>query len=195
MSGSNVEFGELVTLLARAAPDQLQRLRQEYPTASAELRPGGVLGESKLEIGCAVAQAALAKYSDEATRLLPLLRKRLGRSRTFDLIAKVVAAGGSTGALAALSFGADDAKAKIAVGVAFLGSVCGILFDYLQKDVASGSVSDAYNKLVAALVAANELMRTLPVLCSGGDSEELKAALTRANETATTLNELTLRYK
>ena len=195
MTASGVEFGELVTLLARASPDELQRLRNAYPQAHAELRPGGVLGASNFEIGCAVAQAALAKYSDEATRLLPILRKRLARSQAFDLIAKIIAAAGSTGALAALSFGAADTKATVAAAVAFVGSVCSILFASLQKDIASGSVSDAYNRLIIALVGAGELIRTLPVLCSGGKSEELKTALAKANETATTLNELTLRYK
>lgn len=193
--GTGVEYGELVTLLARAAPSQLEDFRKTYPEARAELRPGGVLGASDLKIGCDVALAALASYSDDAKKLLPLLRKRLGRSQAFDLTAKIVAAAGSTGTLAALSFGTSDTNAKIAAVVAFLGSVCGILFASLQKDVASGSVSDAYNKLILALVTASDLARSLPALCSAGESEELKAALAKANETAAVLNELTLRYQ
>jgi hypothetical protein len=195
MAFSNTEFGELVTLLERSAPEELERLKRAYPQARAELRPGGVLGDSNLEIGCKVAQAALVEYSNDASKLLPKLRKRLARSQMFDLIAKVIAAAGSTGTLAALSFGTVDMRTTIAAAVAFAGSVCSILFASLQKDIASGSVSDAYNRLITALVGASELMRTLPVLCSAGETEELKAALSKANQTATILNELTFRYK
>jgi hypothetical protein len=192
--GSASEFGELVTLLAHTAPEELDNLRQKFPGASAELRPGGVLGGSSADVGCSVAIAALSKYSKLAKQLLPRLRRRLAWSWRFDLVAKFAAAFGSGGTVGALVAGADSDKTVIAAVVALIGSVCSLVFAYLQRDVAAGSVPDSYNRLITALVEADDLQRTLPRLCAQGTSPELSAALEKANETAKGLNELSIRF-
>jgi hypothetical protein len=191
--GRAAEFGELVTLLDRFDPAELDRLRGQFPDASAELRLGGVLGDSSEEIGCSVAIAALSKASEAAAKLLPRLRGRLTWSLRFDLVSKLTATIGSGGAIGALTAGADD-KAILGACVALVGSICSVIFGYLQRDVSSGSVTDAYNRLIVSLVEADEVLRTLPALCSRGASAKLEEVLGRANGAASTLNELAIRF-
>lgn len=191
--GNTTEFGELVSLLDRMDPDEIGRLRDRFPEAKAQLRPGGVLGDSSSEIGCRVALAALSKANEAAAKLLPQLRRRLAWSLRFDLVSKLTATVGSGSAIGALTVGADD-KAIIGAWVALLGSVCSVIFGYLQRDVSSGSVTDAYNRLITSMVEADELLRTLPRLCAQEPSAELDEFLTKANGIARQLNELTIRF-
>jgi hypothetical protein len=195
MPAASLEFGELVTLLAHIAPDELARLRAKFPAAEAELRPGGVLGDSSPDLGCETTLAALSKFAKLAMQLVPKLRKRLSWSWRFDLIAKIAAACGSGGTVGALTTGIQQDKAVFAAIVALIGSICALIFSSLQRDEAAGSVSDAYNRLIVALVEAEELQRTLPQLCAHGASPELNDALSKANETARNMNELWIRYK
>lgn len=191
--GASTEFGELVSLLDREDPAEINRLRDRFPEAKAQLRPGGVLGDSSAEIGCSVALAALSKANDAATKLLPQLRKRLAWSLRFDLVSKLTATVGSGSAIGALTVGADD-KAIIGAWVALLGSVCSVIFGYLQRDVSSGSVTDAYNRLITSMVEADELLRILPSVCGQGQSAKLDELLTKANGVASQLNELAIRF-
>ncbi|MDI5929012.1 hypothetical protein [Rhizobium leguminosarum] len=194
MAGES-KFGEVVTLLARDAPDELEKLRKRFPGATALLRPGGVMGGSASEIACAVTIAALEKYGRSAIQLLPRLRQRLAWSWRFDLVAKFAAACGSGGTIGALAAGSSTDKAIVSASVALLGSICTLLFAYLQRDEAAGSVPEAYNRLISALAQADELQRSLPPLCAhSAPTPELEEALKKANEVAKTLNELWLRF-
>ncbi|WP_192180397.1 hypothetical protein [Mesorhizobium amorphae] len=161
---SGREFGELVSLLGRVDPTELERLRTRFPDAAAQLRPGGVLGDSSEEIGCSVAIAALSKSNEAATKLLPRLRQRLTWSLRFDLVSKLTATVGSGGAIGALTVGAND-KAIVGAGVALLGSICSVIFGYLQRDISSGSVTDAYNRLIVSMVEADDSCEHCP-LCA-----------------------------
>jgi hypothetical protein len=181
--------------LSHAAPDRLDILRTRFPRDAVQLRPGGILGDSSPNIGCAVALDALAVYGPAAANLRAKLKSRLAWSWRFDLFAKFAAACGSGGAVGVLVTGvvAVD-KAIVASAVALFGSLCGLLFSYLQRDETAGSVTDAYNKLIVSLVELDQLQRSLPPLCAATDSPELRAALASANNTAKTLNELVLRF-
>ena len=191
--GAEREFGELVSLLGRVDPAELDRLRIRFPDAAAQLRSGGVLGDSSEEIGCSVAIAALSKANEAATILLPRLRQRLTWSLRFDLVSKLTATVGSGGAIGALTVGADD-KAIVGASVALLGSVCSVVFGYLQRDISSGSVTDAFNRLIVSMVEADELLRHLPAFCAKGASARLDELLTKANDVAGKLNELVIRF-
>ncbi len=197
--GENIaKFGELVSLLARSAPGQLEALRTDFPEKkdAVFLQPGQVQGDSPAIIGCAVAKKALAQFGPEAAALRPKLRRRLAWSWRFDFVAKFAAACGSGGAVGVLATGISGAadKAIIAAVVALIGSLCGLAFSYLQRDEFAGSIIEAFNKLIAALVNAGELQNTLRLLCVAGDTPELREALTKANETARTLNEIIMRF-
>jgi hypothetical protein len=193
--GTGVEFGELVSLLSKTAPAKLETLRGQFPQNSSELKPGSVLGEGQsTNIGCTVAVAALNEYAPAAADLRGRIRARLAWSLRFDFVAKFAAACGSGGAVGVLATGIAADKAIIASVVALIGSLCGLLFSYLQRDEAAGSVAESYNRLIGALVQAGDLQRSLPMMCAAGDSPELKDALTRANDTARILNELILRF-
>jgi hypothetical protein len=193
--GGTAEFGELVSLLSKVAPQKLNSLRDTFPANAEYLKPGAVLGDGQPpDIGCAVAIAALNYYAPAAGNLRLRIRARLAWSRKFDVLAKFAAASGSGGAVGALAAGIGMEKAIIASAIALAGSLCGLLYSYLQRDEASGSVSDAYNRLILALVQCSDLQRTLPLLCKAGDSPQLQQTLGEANETARTLNELILRF-
>jgi len=193
--GDTVPFGELVSLLSKAAPARLAALREQFPAHVTELKPGSVLGDDQPEnLACAVAIEALNSAAAAADGLRTRIRQRLKWSLRFDFLAKFAAACGSGGALGLLAGSAAVDKGIIAAAIAFAGSLAGLVFSYLQRDETSGSVADSYNKLITALVQCGDLQRSLPVLCRSGSSPELKEALARANETARTLNELILRY-
>jgi hypothetical protein len=194
MSENPAEFGELVSLLARVAPDRLDKLRANFPAATVQLRPGAVMGESSWNVGCAVALEALKVYGPAAAKICVRLRRRLAWSWRFDLLAKFAAACGSGGAVGVLAAGIAIDKAIMAAFVALVGSLCGLFFSYLQRDETAGSVTESYNKLIVALVQSDELQRSLQVLCGMGDTHELHDALVKANETAKTLNEMVLRF-
>jgi hypothetical protein len=187
-------IGELVTMLERDAPQELARLRERFPDRTAELRGGEVMGDTGTDLGCAVTIPALARYAEAAEALLPRMRARLAWSWRFDLIAKLAAAAGSGGTVGALAAGASADKAFVTALIALVGSVCTLIFAYLQRDEAAGSVADSYNRMITALVSADELGRTLPALCSQGPSTGLEDAIGKANETARTLNELRRRF-
>jgi hypothetical protein len=191
---SETKIGELVTLLSNVAPEKLSALKSQFPDQSVHFKRGAVMGGVEAPQGCAVALEALTMYVPTATNLRLKIRRRLVWSWRFDLIAKFAAAGGSGGAVGALTTGVQADKAIIAAAVALAGTLCGLFFSYLQRDEATGSVTDSYNKLIDALVVGGEVQRSLPGLCKAGDSPELKEALTKANDTARTLNELILRY-
>jgi hypothetical protein len=187
---------ENLSLCLRDGPLELSILFEgNFQRPLQSFRPGGVLGKSASELGCEVAIAALAKYAESAMELLPRLRRRLAWSRRFDLVAKFAAACGSGGTIAALSAGSYGSKAVIAAAVALTGSICSLVFAYLQRDESAGSISEAYNRLIIALVQAASLQRILPDLCRLGASPQLKDAISKANDIARTLNELTLRFK
>jgi hypothetical protein len=194
MSDAQVEFGELVSLLHRIAPRQLDELRNRFPSHSVQLKPGAVLGTASSDVGCSVAQKALADYAPAADDLRLKIRNRLRWSWRFDLLAKFAAACGSGGAVGVLATGVGADKAILASIVALIGSACSLVFSYLQRDETSGSVADSYNKLIAAMVEATSLQSQLEQLCPMGDSAELRAALAQANDTAKSLNELLLRF-
>jgi hypothetical protein len=188
------QFGELVSLLARAAPQRLDVLRSNFPGHAVQFKPGAVLGQSAPDVGCAIAREALAQYGPAADKLRPKIRNRLVWSWRFDFAAKFAAACGSGGAVGVLASGAAVDKAMLASAIALIGSFCGLLVSYLQRDQSAGSVSDSYNKLIAALVQVDDLQRKLNALCGKGDSPELREALSQANDTAKSLNELVLRF-
>jgi hypothetical protein len=193
--GETAEFGELVSFLSKAAPDKLQSLQKTFPEQAINLKPGGILGGGDVpNVGCAVAIEALNSYAPAAEQIRLKIRQRLALSLRFDLLAKFAAACGSGGAVGVLAAGVAVDKAIFASAVALTGSICGLFFSYLQRDESNGSVSEAYNNLIDALVQCAELQRSLPILCRDGDSPELKDALNRANMAARTLNTLILRY-
>ncbi|MBY5396973.1 hypothetical protein HFN01_19375 [Rhizobium leguminosarum] len=191
---ARLRFGELVTLLDTLHPETLEKIRQQFPKAGAQLRAGEVMGETEAPVGCTVAIVALTKFNPLVTALLPRLRSRLRWSWRFDLVAKFTAAVGSGGTVAALAAGAGADKAVITAIVALVGSLASLIFAHLQRDESAGSVPEAYNKMIDALVQAEELQRSLPALCSSGDGPELRSALDKANETARDLNRLWMRY-
>jgi hypothetical protein len=194
MSG-DVEFGELVTLLDKVAPDRLEAIRRIYPEHSVQLRPGGVMGESSLTLGCTIALESLKAAGPAALTLVGKLRRRLAWSWRFDLIAKLATAAGAASAIGLLAsnvIGLD--KVMIASAVTLLGSLAGLVFSFLQRDEGAGSVPEAYNKLIKALVELDRLQRVLPPLCAESDNSEVQAAVASANSTAQILNELTLRF-
>jgi hypothetical protein len=145
------------------------------------------------DLGCDVATEALSLYGAIAGKLRSRLRSRLAWTRRFDLWAKIAASVGSGGTVGMLAAGIGAERSAVAAVIAFLGSVSALYVSYLQRDLASGSIAAAYNKLIDGLVEADQLQRSLRTLCPAGASRELTRALARANDVARTLNELALR--
>jgi hypothetical protein len=193
---TDAEIGELVTFIALSDPEKLSGLQTKYPTRKQMLQPGAVLGADKREgdLPCDVALSALSLFGGQATKLRLRLRSRLAWSWRFDLLAKFLAACGSGGTVGILATGVGIERGVIAALIALGGSLCALFFSYMQRDETSGSIVASYNKLIVALVQAEELTRSLTLLCPSGSSPKLNEALGRANDTAKALNEIMLRY-
>jgi hypothetical protein len=112
----------------------------------------------------------------------------------FDLCAKIAAAFGSGGTVGILAADLGTERGAVAAVIALLGSLSALYFSYLQRDETAGSVVSAYNRLIEGLVEAEQLRRSLRMLCPAGPSQELTQVLSRANEVAKLLNELALRH-
>ena len=189
------QLGEIADAVARIAPAELSALRASYPEAALMLQPGAVMGDEPTHVppACGLALALLARYGASSAGLLERMRRRLGASWWFDLIAKLAATGGAAGTIAA--FLSKLPSTGIAGGpIALVGSACGLVFSLMQRDAAGNSLIASYNRLVEALVEADEQNRALSVLCPAGPSAELDQALEKVNQLARVLNELDLRY-
>jgi hypothetical protein len=197
MGSKEQDLSELITLVSSAEPDALKKLRTKYPECEELLQPGAVLGEASAPstFQCDVALASLSPGGTTATKIRHRLRLRLAWSWRFDLFAKIAAACGSGGAVGILAAGIGVQQGMIAAMVALAGSICALIFSFMQRDEAAGSITDAYNRLITALVEAEDVKRALDRLCPQGTSVELSSTLTRANDVAKVLNELTLRYE
>lgn len=197
MGSNEQDLGELITLAASTEPSVLAELRAKYPEREESLQPGAVLGASSTSslFQCDVARASLSLWGPAATKLRHRLRSRLAWSWRFDLFAKIAAACGSGGAVGILAAGIGVQQGMIAAIVALAGSICALIFSFMQRDEAAGSVTDSYNRLIAALVEAEDVKRALDRLCPDGASAELSTALTKANDVAKILNELAFRYE
>jgi hypothetical protein len=188
------QVGEIVSALARFAPQTLERVKAKYPGQDVFFRPGEVLGNTPVPISCALALELLPRYATAAAQIFKRMRRRLGVSWWIDLIAKLAATSGAAGTIAAY-FTMLSAKQGAAAGlVALLGSFCGLLVSLLQRDVAGGPLTASYNRLADALVEANQQEIALRTLCPAGSGKELNDALTKASEVARTLVEMDIRY-
>ena len=190
------QVGEIATALGRLAPQELATLRSKHPDQAVLFEPGGVMGEGPTAVppACDLALALLSRFIGSSSQLLRRMRRRLGASWWFDLVAKLAATGGAGGTIAAflgqLSMGAGTAAGLVALA----GSACGLVFSLMQRDAAGGSLIASYNKLVEAMVDADQEERALRLLCPQGSSKDLDAALDKVNELARVLNDLNLRY-
>ncbi len=188
--------GELVTLLERQAPDRLDALRSKYPAHVVRLKPGAIMGDGDGEtnVDCDIAIQALDLLLPNAEKLRSRLRTRLAWSWRLDLLAKICATVGSGGTLGALASGAGVDKAMLSAIVALVGSLAALLFSYLQRDATSGSIAEAFNELIKAMVDGAEVRTTLPRLCAAGPARQRDEAIRRANEAVRVINVLWLKH-
>lgn len=195
-TGTGAPMGEIADALARIAPREMRALRERYPEAALMLTPGAVLGEGPTQASsaCDATLALLSLYGGSSLKLLRRMRRRLGASWWFDLIAKLAATGGAGGTIAAFLGKLSVGEGTAAGLVALAGSACGLVFSLMQRDAAGGSLIGSYNKLVEAMVEAGEQERSLQLLCPQGPGKDLDDALGKVNQLARVLNEMNLRY-
>jgi hypothetical protein len=190
-------LGEIVSALSRFAPRSLENMKAKHPGQEVLFRPGEMLGNSgstPIPIACELALEMLSRYGGAAAQIFKHMRRRLGVSWWFDLVAKLAATGGAGATVAAFLGGLSTDKGVVAGLVALIGSASGLIFSLLQRDVAGGSLTVAYNKLAEALVEAEQQQRALRDLCPAGSGKKLEDALKRTNDVARVLNEMDIRF-
>jgi hypothetical protein len=136
----------------------------------------------------------LSRYGGAAAQLFKRMRRRLRASWWFDLVAKLAATSGASATIAAFLVNLPRSQGIVGGLVALVGSGCGLIFSLLQRDETGGSLAVAYNRLVEALVEAEQQQRVLRTLCPAGSGPELEDALKKTNEVARVLNEIDIRY-
>jgi len=134
------QVGEIVSALSRFAPQSLADIKARHPDKEILFRPGAVLGDTPISISCELALELLSRYSEAAAQIFKRIRRQLGASWWFDLVAKLAATGGATATIAAFYGGLSNNQGMVAGLVALVGSACGLIFSLLQRDEAGGSL-------------------------------------------------------
>jgi hypothetical protein len=193
-AGPTPRVGEIVSALSRFAPQSLADVKARHPDQEILFRPGEVLGNAPISISCELALELLSHYGGAAGQTFKRMRRRLRASWWFDLVAKLAATSGASATVAAFLDALPWYQGVVGGLVALVGSGCGLIFSLLQRDETGVSLTGDYNKLIEALVEAEQQQRALRILCPVGSGRELEDALKKTNEVARVLNEMEIRY-
>ncbi|MBV9527879.1 hypothetical protein [Sphingomonas sp.] len=186
-------IGEVVSALSRFAPETLHAVKRHNPDLEVLWRRGTVLGDSPAGLSCDLTLEMLSRYGEAALKIQKRIRRRLRIGWYYDLVAKLIAAAGAGGASAAFLSKAVGRGLAPAV-LAFVASSSGVVLSFLHRTESGGSLLSDYNRLVHALVEADQARMTITRLRDNGPKATLKRTLEKANRLCATLNDFAIRY-
>jgi hypothetical protein len=185
-------INELVNLLSRENPVELNRLRADFPAAQADLIPGGTLGDPVVEARLAVTLASLKEFRPAGEKVLKLLRNRIRFSQRLDTISQIIAAIGGSAVVAS-----DSSYEKTCAGLlALLGSLCSLGVKTLRQGfngVDAGLVKD-YSDIKDLVWQAREKELLLQQMENQPENPELPQIVNASNQLAARLNTILLDY-
>ncbi|EHR73627.1 hypothetical protein BurJ1DRAFT_4842 [Burkholderiales bacterium JOSHI_001] len=150
---SEADVHQLVGFLAAYDPGALAQLQQTHPD-QAWLRPGRTLGRLAAPAALRVELAAqsLAAMVAQGDALADRLARRIRTSHRVELLAQLVALGGSGGVLAALWSESSPQFKLAAAALGVLGSATAVAVKFLRRDL--GGAENGLIAQHAALVKA-----------------------------------------
>jgi hypothetical protein len=173
--GKGIKVNALVDALNRYQPDQLDKLRQQYPEQSELLAQGQLMGEVNPEpiLVAKLAIMTLKAIKTPARNILNRLRKRLKRARKIRLIGNIVTAISSAGLISAVLV--DSKGAAIASALINLVSSISLLISQHLESSSFGNqngLHELFDQLVETVVDMEDLESKLTVALKIQDDED-----------------------
>jgi hypothetical protein len=198
MGGSiSAPINEAVNFLNQLAPEELARLRTEFPDLDVELNLGKQGGESsgssfELDISRAkVMVAALELYKTKVETQLSNVRKRIDTARGLRLLSQIFSLICSSGVLAAIAL--KQQEMTIFASVLTLISSIGTLFaEHREKLIAGkGNIYEAFESAGKTAFHAGSLSAELSLRVANmakGDDGKLVELIAAGNGVCAELN-------
>ncbi|MEG4535229.1 hypothetical protein [Microcoleus sp. D2_18a_D3] len=173
--GKGIKVNALVDALNRYQPEQLDKLRQQYPEQSELLALGQLMGEVNPDtiLVAKLAIMTLRAIKTPGRNILNRLRRRLRRARKIRLMGNIVTAISSAGLISAVlveSKGAAIASALINL----VSSVSLLISQHLESSSLGNQngLQELFDQLVEAVVDIEDLESKLTVALKTQDNED-----------------------
>jgi hypothetical protein len=181
MSG---QISETVRLLARFAPERLERLRAEYPEARAALRPAGaVLGSSDADVGLAATKEMLGSVAGIALSAASETGRKLRSASRLDLVGGIIALVSNAGVVGTALANQSALKTAALGLIGLLSSAIPLISRWLRTGATGDVIGPAFQQLSKISWDAQALKAEVDRI-SDNDNAKLEEVIRRANELA-----------
>jgi hypothetical protein len=173
--GKGIRVDALVNALNRYQPEQLDKLRQQYPEQSELLALGQLMGEVNPDtiLVAKLAIMTLKAIKPPARSILNLLRRRLKQARKIRLIGNIVSAISSAGLISAVLVDSKGAALASAL-INLVSSVSQLISQHLESSSFGNQkgIQELFDQLVETVVDIEELESKLAVALKIQDNQE-----------------------
>ena len=176
---SDVAVDELVGLLSKWAPSELDSLREKYPASQNFLKPGLLMGDSSSEIGIRieVCLSGLRAAADACQKTMVSLKHKLKFADRTQFIGQLLTTIGGASIFAVLAVNVPDFARYAAAVLGLGGSVLSLVSQHSMRSLGSKDVSvmDSYSQLSSYRASSLGLLRELEIARRlGGDADTLE---------------------
>jgi hypothetical protein len=173
--GKGIKVNALVDALNRYQPEQLDKLRQQYPEQSELLALGQLMGEVNPDtiLVAKLAIMTLKAIKTPARSILNLLRRRLKQARKIRLMGNIVTAISSAGLISAVLVDSKGAALASAL-INLASSVSQLISQHLESSSFGNQkgIQELFDQLVETVVDIEELESKLAVALKIQDNPE-----------------------
>jgi hypothetical protein len=173
--GKGIRVDALVNALNRYQPEQLDKLRQQYPEQSELLALGQLMGEVNPDtiLVAKLAIMTLKAIKPPARSILNLLRRRLKQARKIRLMGNIVTAISSAGLISAVLVDSKGAALASAL-INLVSSVSQLISQHLESSSFGNQkgIQELFDQLVETVVDIEELESKLAVALKIQDNPE-----------------------
>ena len=173
--GKGIRVDALVNALNRYQPEQLDKLRQQYPEQSELLALGQLMGEVTPDtiLVAKLAIMTLKAIKTPARSILNLLRRRLKQARKIRLMGNIVSAIRSAGLISAVLVDSKGAALASAL-INLVSSVSQLISQHLESSSFGNQkgIQELFDQLVETVVDIEELESKLAVALKIQDNPE-----------------------
>ena len=173
--GKGIRVDALVNALNRYQPEQLDKLRQQYPEQSELLALGQLMGEVTPDtiLVAKLAIMTLKAIKTPARSILNLLRRRLKQARKIRLMGNIVSAISSAGLISAVLVDSKGAALASAL-INLVSSVSQLISQHLESSSFGNQkgIQELFDQLVETVVDIEELESKLAVALKIQDNPE-----------------------
>jgi hypothetical protein len=179
-------ISEIIKLLASFAPDKLEKLKSEYPTATAALRPTGVVLGSPpgADVTLAATREMLASVGGITLSAAGHTGRKLRSASKLDLFGGVVALASSAGVVGTAMTNQSALRTAALGLIGFLSSAIPIVSRWLRTGTSGEVIGPAFQQLTKISWEAQTLRAELDRIPADEEGVKLDAIISKANELA-----------